>query len=67
MLHVCNYPSCTEVLYALGVQIWLVQQDRHSCTHEVLARLPGDKAADPRMAEIGEKVATETEAARAIT
>ncbi|KAI0003977.1 putative sugar transporter, partial [Xylariaceae sp. FL0662B] len=38
---------------------WLVQQDRHSCAREVLARLHGDEAADLEMAEIAEEVAFE--------
>lgn len=38
---------------------WLVQQDRHACAHEVLARLHGDEVADMEMAEITEKVALE--------
>ncbi|KAI1473408.1 putative sugar transporter [Daldinia eschscholtzii] len=38
---------------------WLVQQDRHQCAREVLARLHGDEAADLQMAEIAEEVAFE--------
>ncbi|KAI1407890.1 putative sugar transporter [Hypoxylon sp. FL1857] len=42
---------------------WLVQQDRHQCAREVLARLHGDELADLQMAEIAEEVAFE----RAVT
>ncbi|KIW23952.1 uncharacterized protein PV07_09698 [Cladophialophora immunda] len=38
---------------------WLVQQDRHSCAREVLARLHGDQAAEIEMQEIAERVAFE--------
>ncbi|KAI1505994.1 putative sugar transporter [Biscogniauxia marginata] len=38
---------------------WLVQQDRHSCAREVLARLHGDEAADIQMAAIADEVAFE--------
>ncbi|KAI0018039.1 putative sugar transporter [Xylariomycetidae sp. FL0641] len=38
---------------------WLVQQDRHACAREVLARLHGDVAADRQMAEIADEVAFE--------
>ncbi|KAK7750182.1 hypothetical protein SLS62_007933 [Diatrype stigma] len=38
---------------------WLVQQDRHQCAREVLARLHGDEAADRQMAEIADEVAFE--------
>ena len=38
---------------------WLVQQDRHECAREVLARLHGDEAADAQMAEIADEVAFE--------
>lgn len=38
---------------------WLVQEDRHACAHEVLARLHGDEAADLEMAEIRDSVALE--------
>ncbi|KAI1658573.1 putative sugar transporter [Daldinia decipiens] len=38
---------------------WLVQQDRHQCAREVLARLHGDEVADLQMAEIAEEVAFE--------
>ncbi|XDG08163.1 hypothetical protein ABKA04_007778 [Annulohypoxylon sp. FPYF3050] len=38
---------------------WLVQQDRHQCAREVLARLHGDEEADTQMAEIAKEVAFE--------
>jgi MFS family permease len=38
---------------------WLVQQDRHACAREVLARLHGDEAAEVEMQEIAERVAFE--------
>ena len=38
---------------------WLVQQDRHQCAREVLARLHGDEEADIQMAEIAQEVAFE--------
>ncbi|KAH0839277.1 hypothetical protein FOPE_05274 [Fonsecaea pedrosoi] len=38
---------------------WLVQQDRHTCAREVLARLHGDEAAEIEMQEIAERVAFE--------
>ncbi|KIW93779.1 uncharacterized protein Z519_05094 [Cladophialophora bantiana CBS 173.52] len=38
---------------------WLVQQDRHACAREVLARLHGDQAAEVEMQEIAERVAFE--------
>lgn len=38
---------------------WLVQQDRHECAREVLARLHGDEAAELEMQEIAENVAFE--------
>lgn len=38
---------------------WLVQQDRHACAREVLARLHGDEAADFEMQQITETVAFE--------
>ncbi|KIX99595.1 uncharacterized protein Z520_04228 [Fonsecaea multimorphosa CBS 102226] len=38
---------------------WLVQQDRHTCALEVLARLHGDQAAEIEMQEIAERVAFE--------
>ncbi|KAI0376772.1 putative sugar transporter [Hypomontagnella monticulosa] len=44
---------------------WLVQQDRHQCAREVLARLHGDEAADRQMAEIAEEVAFERAVATA--
>ncbi|KAI0886438.1 putative sugar transporter [Annulohypoxylon maeteangense] len=38
---------------------WLVQQDRHQCAREVLARLHGDEEADIQMGEIAKEVAFE--------
>ncbi|RYP46043.1 hypothetical protein DL768_007694 [Monosporascus sp. mg162] len=38
---------------------WLVQQDRHQCAREVLARLHGDAAAMVQMAAIADEVAFE--------
>ncbi|OAP56558.1 hypothetical protein AYL99_09737 [Fonsecaea erecta] len=38
---------------------WLVQQDRHTCAREVLARLHGDQAAEIEIQEIAERVAFE--------
>ncbi|RYP41268.1 hypothetical protein DL767_001122 [Monosporascus sp. MG133] len=38
---------------------WLVQQDRHQCAREVLARLHGDAAAAVQMAAIADEVAFE--------
>ncbi|KAK5467072.1 hypothetical protein LTS15_000042 [Exophiala xenobiotica] len=38
---------------------WLVQQDRHECAREVLARFHGDEAAELEMQEIAENVAFE--------
>jgi MFS family permease len=34
---------------------WLVQQDRHACAREILARLHGDVAAELEMAQIAER------------
>lgn len=38
---------------------WLVQQDRHACAKEVLARFHGDEAANLQMADIASNVALE--------
>ncbi|KAK7887774.1 hypothetical protein LTR67_009677 [Exophiala xenobiotica] len=44
---------------------WLVQQDRHECAREVLARFHGDEAAELEMQEIAENVAFEKTVAMA--
>jgi hypothetical protein len=38
---------------------WLIQQDRHACAREVLARFHGDEVAEVEMREIAEMVAFE--------
>ncbi|KIX03552.1 uncharacterized protein Z518_07105 [Rhinocladiella mackenziei CBS 650.93] len=38
---------------------WLVQQDRHACAREVLARFHGDQVAEQEMQEIADNVALE--------